>query len=447
MNSSCYIILISLILDLLAFTIILPLMPSILDYYETNDKSGLYNQFNSIIETFRIYCGAPNDLNKVLLAGAIGSWFSFLQFISSPFIGAFSDVYGRRVSMIICLVGITISHLIWSLSSGSFLLFTVARTLGGLFKGNVSLSTAIVTDLLSQSERGKGMALIGVAFSIGFIFGPLIGAFFSYYSKTIISSGQHFFALPAITSTILAAINLIFIYIYFKESLAKSNRAKSTTKGLIQAFGYVNPISLFGFTNVQKIRSEELKTIRDLGFIYFLYLFFYSGLEYTLTFLTHHRFGYTRMQQAKIYLFSGILMALLQGTYVRRIKPSKELGTITMGLMVIIIAFLTIGLSQTIPQLYTGLAFYSFSSAAVVPCLTTLASSTGPLDQKGTILGTFRSLGSLARALGPIISSLTYWRFGAVISYSIGAIFFIFPLLLSKSLTKRLNAQKIKLIG
>ena len=128
--------------------------------------------------------------------------------------------------MLICLIGITISHLVWSISSGSFLLFLIARTLGGLFKGNVSLSTAIVTDLLAQSERGKGMALIGVAFSIGFIFGPLIGAFFSYYSKTIISSGQHFFALPAITSTILAAINLIFIYIYFKESLAKSNRVR-----------------------------------------------------------------------------------------------------------------------------------------------------------------------------------------------------------------------------
>lgn len=443
MNHSCYIIFISLILDLLAFTIILPLMPSILDYYETNDKSGLYLQLNDIVETFRVYCGAPNDLNKVLLAGALGSWFSFLQFISSPFIGAFSDVYGRRVSMLLCLVGIAVSHFLWSMSQGSFLYFAIARTLGGLFKGNVSLSTAIITDLLAQAERGKGMALIGVAFSVGFIFGPLLGAFFSYYSKTVLSSSQQFFALPAIFSTVLAVINIIFIYLYFKESLPKANRAKSTIKGFMQAFGYVNPISLFRFSNVQKIGKEDLKVICDLGFIYFLYLFFYSGLEYTLTFLTHHRFGYTRMQQAKVYLFSGILMALLQGTYVRRIKPTKELKTIKIGLIVIVLAFLTIGLSQTIPQLYTGLTFYSFSSAAVVPCLTTLASSTGPSDQKGTVLGTFRSLGSLARALGPIVSSLTYWRFGPEICYAIGALFFVFPFILSRSLSNRLNPAKI----
>lgn len=181
---------------------------------------------NDIVETFRVYCGAPNDLNKVLLAGALGSWFSFLQFISSPFIGAFSDVYGRRVSMLLCLVGIAVSHCLWSMSQGSFFYFVIARTLGGLFKGNVSLSTAIITDLLPQAERGKGMALIGVAFSVGFIFGPLLGAFFSYYSKTVLSSSQQFFALPAIFSTVLAIINIIFIYIYFKESLPKANRVR-----------------------------------------------------------------------------------------------------------------------------------------------------------------------------------------------------------------------------
>uniref|UniRef100_T1L2Q2 Uncharacterized protein n=1 Tax=Tetranychus urticae TaxID=32264 RepID=T1L2Q2_TETUR len=115
-------------------------------------------------------------------------------------------------------------------------------------------------------------------------------------------------------------------------------------------------------SNVQKIGKEDLQVICDSGFIYFRYLFLYSGLKYTFTFLTHHRH-----KNAKVYLFSGTLMALLQGTYVRRIKPSKELKTIKIGLIVIVLAFLTIGLSQTIPQLYTGLAFYSFSSAAVVP--------------------------------------------------------------------------------
>lgn len=105
----------------------------------------------------------------VLFGGLIGSWFSLLQYISQPIVGSLSDIYGRKPLLLICLTGICSSYFFWSLSSQMFSIFIISRTIGGLSKGNISLSTAIVTDVSDESNRGKGMALIGISFSIGFI--------------------------------------------------------------------------------------------------------------------------------------------------------------------------------------------------------------------------------------------------------------------------------------
>lgn len=106
---------------------------------------------------------------EVLFGGLMGSWFSLIQYISMPIMGSLSDIYGRRPLMIISLIGISISYTFWSLSSHMFTMFLISRTIGGFSKGNISLSTAVITDVSSQSNRGKGMALIGISFSIGFI--------------------------------------------------------------------------------------------------------------------------------------------------------------------------------------------------------------------------------------------------------------------------------------
>ena len=90
------------------------------------------------------------------MLGFLGSMYSFLQFLGSPIVGALSDVYGRKPLMIICLVGISLSYLLWALSS-NFGLFIIARIIGGISKGNVSLSMAIISDVTSPATRGKAM--------------------------------------------------------------------------------------------------------------------------------------------------------------------------------------------------------------------------------------------------------------------------------------------------
>lgn len=92
----------------------------------------------------------------MLFTGFLGSMYSFLQFISAPTVGALSDTYGRKPLLVLSLIGIAVSHLVW-IFSYNFGLFIIARMIGGISKGNVSLSMAIVTDVTGTKSRGKGM--------------------------------------------------------------------------------------------------------------------------------------------------------------------------------------------------------------------------------------------------------------------------------------------------
>lgn len=103
-HRSVYIIFISLLFDLLAFTMILPLLPSLLEHYKHNDDSGLYAKLSTGISYFQNIVGAPEKYNSVLFGGVLGSMFSFLQFLASPIVGGLSDCYGRRPVLLVCLV-------------------------------------------------------------------------------------------------------------------------------------------------------------------------------------------------------------------------------------------------------------------------------------------------------------------------------------------------------
>ena len=106
-NKTIFIVFCSLLMDLLAFTMILPLLPSLLDHYKINDDpNGCYKWFESSIKYFQQVLGAPERFNSVLFGGFLGSMFSFLQFLVSPLIGGLSDVYGRKPILLICLVNI-----------------------------------------------------------------------------------------------------------------------------------------------------------------------------------------------------------------------------------------------------------------------------------------------------------------------------------------------------
>ncbi|KAK1792314.1 hypothetical protein P4O66_012273, partial [Electrophorus voltai] len=366
------VVFLALLLDLLGFTLILPLLPSILDHYSQKEvklclllfwgflvlhllkQDVVYQSLQSIVDWFRGAVGVPMETkyNNVLFGGLIGSLYSLLQFLSSPVFGAASDHHGRRPLLLLTTVGVMISYILWAVSR-SFSVFLLSRVVGGVCKGSVSLCAAIIADLPCPKARNKGMAMIGDNFLI--------------------------------------------------------TKGSSDSSGVQVLGDLLNPVALFNFSAVTRTKEppskQQMHSLKVLGLVYFAYLFFFSGLEFTLSFLTHQRFQFSSMQQGKMYFFIGIAMAAFQGGYARRIKPSRQIQTVRMAILSIIPAFLFIAVAWNLVVLYGGLFLYSFAAAIVVPCLSAQVSGHGTASQKGTVMGILRSLGALARALGPVVAS------------------------------------------
>ncbi|KAI5651799.1 major facilitator superfamily domain-containing protein [Phthorimaea operculella] len=209
----------SLLLDLLAFTMILPLFPSLLDYYDREEGkgNGLYASLLRGVQGFQRLTGAPDQFASVLFGGALGSMYSFLQFLTSPIAGSLSDAYGRKPMLLICLSGIALSHALWGYAR-TFSMFVLARFVGGLSKANVSLCMAIVTDASNEKNRARGMALIGLAFSIGFIAGPLAGAWFAKTNDPSVGAWGERAAFYALG---LSLANILLVTFCIPETLHK----------------------------------------------------------------------------------------------------------------------------------------------------------------------------------------------------------------------------------
>ncbi|CAG5050097.1 unnamed protein product [Parnassius apollo] len=388
-------IFVSLLLDLLAFTMILPLLPSLLDYYSKEEGQGnsLYATLVYAVQGFQKLTGAPDRFSSVLFGGALGSMYSFLQFLTSPIVGSLSDAYGRKPLLLVCLIGIAISHALWS-SASTFSIFVLARFIGGLSKANISLSMAIVTDASDEKTRARGMALIGLAFSIGFIVGPMAGAWFAKTNDVYFGMwGQR----PALYALSLSLANIVLVYLFIPETLSKDKRAPLSLS-LSKAVEFVSPLHLLKFTAVENLSQHQNK-------------------------------------QGKMFLVIGLIMAVLQGGAARRLSPKGAERAARWALILTPLSFLCVALAacnkppllSAIVWLWAGLVLFALSTAFAVSCMTTMAAAQAPAAARGGVLGTLRSLGALARAAGPLLASALYWYFGAATTYSFGSIILIVP--------------------
>lgn len=410
-------IFLTLFLDLVGFSIIFPMFPALAEYYLTVDQDNYFLKmiFGSLAGFTSI--GGIQMNGIVLFGGALGALYSVLQFVAAPLWGGLSDRYGRRPILLISLFGLFVSYLMW-IFAGSFTLLILARFLGGIMGGNLSVATAVVADVTTQENRSKGMAWVGIAFALGFIVGPALGGLL-----TSVNPLEHFpegaamginpFSYPALLAALLTLINLVSIFFQFEETLQKSN----TTNRKASLLALFRPV---------KVREVNLT-----NYSYFLFISAFSGMEFTLTFLAVERLGYTSMDNAYMFIFIGFLIALTQGGFVRR-KASAigEKKVAIFGLVTIIPGLILIAVSQSTASLYGGLFFLSVGSAMTIPTLTALVSIFTPPHEQGQSLGIFRSLGSLGRVVGPIMASLIYWKFGASIPYFLGAACLIFPILI-----------------
>ncbi|XP_049486163.1 major facilitator superfamily domain-containing protein 10 isoform X3 [Panthera uncia] len=365
-------------------------------------QDPLYGSWQRGVDWFATAIRMPAEkrYNSVLFGGLIGSVFSFLQFLLAPVTGAVSDCLGRRPVMLLSLGD-------WGHQQGKRQPLHSHRSRPGL------------------TVRPQPRHVIGVAFSLAFTLGPMLGAF-----------------LPAEMvpwlALLFAASDLLFIFCFLPETLPAEKRASSIGPGFQAAADLLSPVALLRFSAVARGQDppagDGIRHLRRLGLVYFLYLFLFSGLEFTLSFLAHQRFQFSSLQQGKMFFFIGLTMATVQGAYARKISPGSEIAAVKRAILLLVPAFLLIGWGLTLPALGLGLLLYSFAAAVVVPCLSSVVADYGLPRQKGTIMGTLRSLGALARAVGPMVAASVYWLAGARVCFTVCSGLFLLPFLLLRNL-------------
>ncbi len=428
-KSSLKIVFLTLFLDLVGFSIIFPLFPALAEHYIKVDGDNYFlNLIFSGIETLTATGGAGKLSSIVLFGGALGALYSFLQFIAAPVWGRISDRIGRRPVLLVSVFGLAVSYIMWFFS-GSFTTLILARLVGGIMGGNISTATAVVADVTSKGNRSKGMATIGIAFALGFIIGPAMGGIMSLFDLTasypaLTEYGVNPFSMAAAIAFVLSAFNLFFLARNFKESLPEEKRGKVHTSE--RTF---NPLELF--------KPLPFEGVNLTNFSHFLFLMAFSGMEFTLTFLAVERLGYSSMDNAYMFIFIGFVIALVQGGFVRRKAGQMgERKVALIGLICLIPGLVAIGYASSNFLLYVGLFFLATGSSMAIPCLTSLVSLYTPAAQQGHSIGIFRSLGALARVIGPIIASIIYWKYGSSSPYFYGSAFLIIPIILVSLLKK-----------
>ncbi|KAF2484727.1 major facilitator superfamily domain-containing protein [Neohortaea acidophila] len=395
---------ISLLLDLISFTFILPLFPQLLEFYRNIETQSSSNVLSRILAGLNAY---KNSFSKpisarydiVLLGGALGSLFSLCQAIASPVIGRLSDKYGRRTALLWSMVGNIASVMLWCVAV-DFRTFLASRIVGGLSEGNIQLALAIATDISTDEQRGRTMAMVGACFSIAFTFGPALGAALS--QMTTVAANP--FATAAGFSLFLIVTETIYLYVALPEthprSTSTANGGSATTK-----------------KPVPEAESKRTNSRLLLNLTHFSFILFFSGMEFSLPFMTYDLFSYESKQSGRLLGFIGLIASLFQGGVTRRMHPLRVVQT---GVISCAFAFFILGRLTTERELYVAATLLAITSSTVVTGLNSLSSFEASRSDRGEKLGDHRSFGQIGRALGPLIFCSLYWWAGRDVAYFIG---------------------------
>lgn len=420
------VIFLTLYIDLIGFSIIFPLGPDLLAHYLAVDgQSGVLGWLVGQTDTVSRFLGKDHNFAAVLFGGVISSVFSILQFIFAPFWGAVSDRHGRRGVLMLTVAGTAFGYLVWILS-GSFWLFLLSRIVSGGFSGNLSVATAAVADVTTRAERSRAMGMVGAAFGLGLITGPTLGAITSRLNllneyPELARFGINPFSVPALVALVLCLINLLWIWRRFSETLSPAARGETHTPRLR------NPL--------RAIFSLESRAVRRANLVAFVYSVAFVAMETSLTFLAAERFGYTAWQNGLLLGFLGLCAIVTQGYIVRvLLKRHSEIRILAAGLAFSAVGLLGIGFAPFPSMLYVSLAALALGSGLVNPSTTGLISLYSDASEQGRALGIFRSLGSLSRAITPVLAGTAFWIFGSASVFVCGAIVSLAALWLSLSL-------------
>src|SRR5215207_682089 len=333
-----------------------------------------------------------------VLVGLLGSLYAAMQFVGGPFLGGLSDRAGRRPVLLFCLLGTSLAYLLLGMSD-TLLLLVVAVGLAGGAGGTLATAQAYIADSTSAGDRARGLGLIGAAFGLGLIAGPVLGGLLSLYSL-----GASAFAASA-----LALCNVAFGFFVLPESLPLMRRMSTPILRL-------NPVSQL---------SDVLRMggIRALLLAVFLLNLSFAGLLTNFPLFSNARFGWDATANAFFFAFVGVCAVLTQGVLLGRLQPrfgEKRLLLSGLALMAV-----NLGLMALVPLgslLYPVVGVLAVGTGLAIPSLTALISHRVSEREQGKVMGGQQAILSLTLILGPTISGLTFDRLGAPAPYWAGSL-------------------------
>lgn len=392
-KASLNVIFITVFIDLMGFGILIPILPT----------------FGSKIL----------DISDFEIGVAVAV-FSLMQFLFNPVLGKLSDRFGRRPIILISLLVTVISYLIFSFTDTFFLLI-VSRILAGLGGSNIGVAQAYIADVTDKSDRSKGMGIIGAAFGLGFVFGPLIGGYLSHFSYSIAGFGSAAFSLIA----------FLFAFFYLPESLKEKN---TDSKIDVKIFDIKFTKETFKIPSVGLIMS-----------LYFIIVFSMANIYGTFSILGYKIYHFTDQENGIQFGIIGLTGAIIQGGVIRILAAKfsdKKLVLAGTFLMSIGLGFIPYGIN------FLGVAFVviilSVGTGILQPTLMSMISKYSPEKGQGAILGLNQSFSAFARVLGPLWGGFSFDFLGYQSPFLTGAVFTLVTFLITLFYLNEEKAERIE---
>jgi DHA1 family tetracycline resistance protein-like MFS transporter len=323
-------------------------------------------------------------------AAKYGGWLTFAyaitQFIFSPLIGNLSDKFGRRPILLISLFGFSLDYLLLAFAPTIGWLF-VGRILAGITGASITTASAYIADVSTPENRAKNFGMIGAAFGLGFIIGPVIGGILGEYGSRV----------PFYAAAILCMVNFLYGFFILPESLSKENR---------RAFDWKRANPIGALLNLKK----HPKLTGLIGSIFVLYVASHA-VQSNWSFFTMYRFHWTEKMVGISLGIIGLLVGIVQGGLIRWINP--RLGnerSIYIGIGLYSLGMFLFASATQSWMMFLFLIPYCLGGIAGPALQSVISSQVSPSEQ-GEIQGTLTSLMSASSIIGPPLMSSVFYFF------------------------------------
>jgi len=263
------------LVDLLGLTIIIPLLP--------------------------VYA-ASFGLNAAMI-GFLGAAYPMMQFIGAPILGRLSDQHGRKPVLVISQIGTFLGFIMMAFATSGLMLF-VSRLIDGISGANIATAQAAITDSTTEKTRTQGLGLIGAAFGLGFIIGPVIA-----YGALALSGNDY--RAPALAAAFFSLLSILLTSIWFKETLPEEERGKD-----------VDGKPAFSFKSI--ITAVSHPTVGTLLVLMFAQQLAFGGFEQLLALFTLSNLGFNASGNAILFVYIGVIVVAVQGYFIG--KWSQRFG-------------------------------------------------------------------------------------------------------------------------